>query len=110
MQKLKKFESFEQACEALNIPATLPDFSFAPEEDREALISHYKLVIIAKATNGNWTPDWDNGDQWKYYPWFDMEGGFSLSFVDAFYQVSLVGSRPSFFSRDAAEYVAAELQ
>lgn len=99
-------KSFEDACRVLNISTVLPDFSFVPESDRQALTDHYKLVIIAKAVNGDWTPDWNNEDQAKYYPWFDMEGGFTLDSVYYFYRYSYVGSRLCFFSSDAALYVA----
>lgn len=99
-------KSFEDACRVLNISTVLPDFSFVPESDRQALTDHYKLVIIAKAVNGDWTPDWNNEDQAKYYPRFDTESGFTLYLVDACYQSSRVGSRLCFFSSDAARYVA----
>ena len=77
-----EIKTFEDACKAINVePTIIPDFSFFPEADREAMIAHAKLVIIAKAINGDWVPDWNDWDQYKYYPWFEMGspsgGGFS---------------------------------
>jgi hypothetical protein len=76
-------KTFEDACKVLNLDAAtvIPDFSLFPEADKEAMIAHAKLIIIAKAINGDWTPDWTNGQWDKYYPWFVMGspsgGGFS---------------------------------
>ena len=92
-----EIKSFEDACKALNRSTDLPDFSMAPEEDRQALIDHYKLTVIAKALNGDWKPDWNDSDQYKYYPWFYMDGsGFQYNDYDNYYQNSNVGSRLSF--------------
>lgn len=101
-----KIKSFKAACKAVGVSDTLPDFSFAPEKHRQALIDHYKLVIINQAINGDWMPDWNNSDQPKWFPWFDMEGGFTLYYVFNNYQSSNAGSRLCFFSREAAQYAA----
>ena len=88
MKNAEKIKTFEDACAALKLDVTkvIPDFSAYPEEDREAMIAHAKLVIIAKALNGDWKPDWTNCKWDKYYPWFDMEsssvGGFSYNDYD----------------------------
>lgn len=36
-------------------------------------IAYRKLVIIAKALNLGWCPNWANFDEYKYYPWFDLK-------------------------------------
>jgi hypothetical protein len=77
-----EIKTFEDACKAINVePTIIPDFSLFPESDRQAMIDHAKLVIIAKAINGDWVPDWKDWNQYKYYPWFEMGspsgGGFS---------------------------------
>lgn len=66
-------KSFEDACKALGIDATLPDVSAIAERDGQALIATYKLTIIARALNAGWVPDWNNNEP-KYWPWFDMSG------------------------------------
>lgn len=74
-------------------------------------ILNYQLaVIIAKALNEKWEPDWANSNEYKYYPWFNMGGSSGSRF--AYYDfvlvcsVSAVGSRLCFKSRELAEYAA----
>src|SRR6478736_5769926 len=99
-------KTFEDACKALNLDSTtiIPDFSLFPESDKEAMIAHAKLVIIAKAINGDWLPDWNDWDQYKYYPWFEMGspsgGGFSFIDFGGWYSGSIVGSRLCFETRE----------
>jgi hypothetical protein len=108
---LKKIKTFEDACKALKIdPTKVPDFSNAPLALQAALIAHYKLVIIAQALNKGWTPDWNNYNEYKYYPWFWMEKtqgnleGFACSGVGYDCAYSSVGSRLCFKTREIAEY------
>lgn len=111
-----EIKTFEDACEAINVDATtvIPDFSLFPEADREAMIAHAKLIIIAKAINGDWTPDWTNGEWDKYYPWFEMGspsgGGLSYDDCDGWRTVSGVGSRLCFETRDMAKYVGKQFE
>lgn len=115
MKKLSKLKTFEDACKVLGLDATtvIPDFSAFPSRDHAAMIAHAKLVIIARAANllGNkgkeWVPDWDNYNQWKYCPWFEMGGssGFRFDGYDYWNTLSGVGSRLCFVSREVATYV-----
>ncbi|WP_052257127.1 hypothetical protein [Flavobacterium sp. AED] len=110
-----EIKTFEDACKAINVePTIIPDFSFFPESDRQAMIDHAKLVIIAKAINGDWVPDWTNGEWDKYYPWFEMGspsgGGFSYDDCAYWYTVSGVGSRLCFESREKAIYAGQQFE
>jgi hypothetical protein len=82
----RSIKSYEDACKHLNIdPANLPDVSNIPEEFRKSIISHYKLMIIYKAINNGWVPDWNDWDQYKYFPWFRVLSsgfGFDYSYYD----------------------------
>ena len=40
-----------------------------------------KLIIITKALNNGWEPDWNNENQYKYFPYFDMRNGVSFASV-----------------------------
>lgn len=102
--------TFEKACEVLNLDAAtvIPEFTFFPESDRQAMIDHAKLIIIAKAINGDWVPDWTNWDQRKFYPWFELGSSSGVGFA---YNVdgdrgthSDAGSRLCFESREKAEF------
>ena len=110
---MSKIKTFEDACSALGVDATaLPDFSMIPENHRKALLTHYKLVIVAEALNEGWKPDWSNNDECKYTPWLSVDedknkpSGFGLSChgYAGWYTGTLVGSRLCFKSRELARY------
>jgi hypothetical protein len=103
---MKKIKTFQQACKKLGIKSALPDVSALPKDQQKAIIAHYKLVIIAKALNDGWKPNWKDSSQWKYYPWFDMQSGSGLSYYDDVYAYSIspVGSRLAYKSSDLARY------
>ena len=43
------------------------------------IYAYFQLVIIAKALNNGWRADWENGNQRKWYPWFEVSpSGFSF--------------------------------
>ena len=105
-----KVKSFEDACQLLGIEPNVPEVSMLPENHQKAIVAHYKLVIIAEAVNEGWKPNWDNWDERKYYPWFDLEGsssgaGFSYDDCDVWYANSLVGSRLCFKTWELAEHI-----
>lgn len=110
---MQQIKSFEDACKALGIEAIVPDFSASPEHAK-ALTAHFKLVIIAQALNNNWKPDWNNNDEYKYFPWFDMEvtkenpSGFVLYNVYCHFTNTSVGSRLCFVSREVAQYAGTQ--
>lgn len=105
-----KVKSFEDACQLLGIEPNVPEVSMLPDNHKKALVAHYKLVIIAEAVNEGWKPNWDNWDERKYYPWFDLEGsssgaGFSYYDYDYWHSDSFVGSRLCFKTWELAEYI-----
>lgn len=104
-------KTFEDACKVRGIdPNNLPDFSMIPEQHRQALTDHYKLVIIAEALNEGWKPDWNNDDEYKYYPWFDMENGCVFDGYGCYFTDSFVGSRLCYRSREIAEYAGKQFE
>ncbi len=114
-----KIKKFEDACKALKIdPKKLPDLSALPEKHQKALLAHYKLVIIAEALNEGWQPDWSNYNEYKYYPWFEIDAskdnpagsGFSGSNYDCWDTNSYVGSRLCFKSRELALYAGKQFE
>ncbi len=84
--------SFEEVCEGLE-----------PDE-----IAYRKIKLIVRAFNEGWTPDWTDGSQGKYYPWFVMGspsgGGFSCDAYVRWDAGSDVGSRLCFKSSDLAKH------
>lgn len=114
---MERIKTFEEACKVLNLDPekVLPDVSAFLPPHQAALTAAGKLFIIADALNEGWKPDWNNDDEWKYYPWFDMEkdednnpSGFRLDGVDFSCAGSGVGSRLCFKSREIAEYAGTQ--
>lgn len=107
---MKKINSFEDACKALKLTPALPEVSALPEKHQKAVTALYKLIIIAEALNEGWQPDWNNWDERKYYPWFDLEStdgsgsGFSYHDYDAAYTATTVGARLCFKSSELATH------
>jgi hypothetical protein len=103
-------KSFTDACSKLGLdPANLPNVSSIPEEFRKPIIAGFKLMIVYKAINNGWKPDWSNYQQWKYYPWFEVLSsgfGFSDSHYHCVYADAGVGSRLCTDTREKALYIA----
>jgi hypothetical protein len=112
--------SFEQACEFRKIDPQncLPDVSMFPADHQQALLATAKMYIISEALNQDvntgecWKPDWNNWDENKYYPWFDLEveeenpSGFRFHGSDYVYVFTLStgGSRLCYRSREISNY------
>jgi hypothetical protein len=120
MKTFDQIKTFEDACkvERLNPTKVLPDFKAFPAGDRKAMIAHAKLVIIAKAANrlandGKiYKPDWNNDDEYKYYPWFEMGGssGFRCGDFGHWLSFSDVGSRLCFKSSEVATHIGKQFE
>lgn len=110
----RTIKTFEDACAHLNIdPANTPDLSMIPEEFRKPLLSAYKLMIIYKAINNGWVPDWSNDDQKKWFPWFGvLSSGSCFSSTYSLYHCELtsVGSRLCTDSSEKAKYIAEQFE
>ena len=72
--------------------------------------NYAKLIIIARALNEGWTPDWSNSNEYKYVPYFKHKSGFGLSFngYAYWYTFAGVGSRLCFKSSELATYAATQ--
>jgi hypothetical protein len=106
-----RVKSFEDACTVLGIkPAeVLPSLHPSMTKDAKSIHAYIQLVIIARALNQGWEPDWDDTDEYKYYPWFYMSAsGFRLYGVYYINAHSCVGSRLCFKSEELAEYAVAQ--
>lgn len=106
----QQIKTFEEACalQGLDPVKVLPDVSAMPEKDRAAITAYAKLCIIQRSLNGEWTPDWSNQNQRKYYPWYWVEkkeggpSGFGLSYFGCACDVTRTGLGSRLFYRDAA--------
>jgi hypothetical protein len=117
MKTYTDIKTFADACkvERLDEKTIIASFKSLPVKDRKPLIAHAKLVIIARAANRlanggkKWTPDWNDGQWNKWYPWFDLSGGargFRYDVCGGWFSGSAASARLCFLSREVGEYVA----
>jgi len=64
------------------------------------------LKLLAKALNEGWEPNWNDDNETKYFPWFEMGGsrGFRAGDFVVWNSGSAVGSRLAFKSYELAKY------
>jgi hypothetical protein len=110
----KSIKTFEDACKRLKVdPAKLPDVTMIPEDLCKPIIAAYKLLIIFRAINNGWKPDWSKGSQYKYYPWYGVLSsgfGFSYSYYHYVSTATFVGSRLCTDSSEKALYIASQFE
>jgi hypothetical protein len=110
-------ESFEAACAKLGLDAAacLPDVSRCPPKHQKAFIANAKLTVISEASWEGKQPDWNDDEEDKWYPWFDLEvtdknpSGFRflrLRTTLARIRYTSCGSRLCFRTRNACEDAA----
>lgn len=109
-QEVTPMESIKTVEDALNVtgmPVT-PEFNEVPEELREYFKAVYAAVVITKAIVGDWKADWNDWNQRKWFPWFDMQSSGGFVFCGAFcaysYAVAGYASRLCFPTDEMAEY------
>lgn len=103
-----RVKSFEDACQVLGISTNVPEVKGLPRKHQKAIIANYKLIVIAEALNEGWKPNWQDSDEYKYYPWFDMSNpagvGYSNTDYAASYTGADLGSRLCLKNRELAIY------
>jgi len=69
-----KIYSFEEACQRLGLDPDncLPDVSRMPVRHQPGAIADAKICYIAEASRAK-DPNWNDRDEQKWGPWFDME-------------------------------------
>lgn len=103
-----RVKSFEDACQVLGISTNVPEVKGLPRKHQKAIIANYKLIIIAEALNEGWKPNWQDSDEYKYYPWFDMSNPAGVGYSYTNYTASITyanfGSRLCLKNRELAIY------
>lgn len=110
MNTEKKIASYEDACRVLNIqPINEEVFNIFPKEDQRSMLAYHKLTVITRALNNGWKPNWDDQNEWKYYPLFRyVNAGLSCAYTisAATTTYAYVGSRLCFPTSALAKYAA----
>jgi hypothetical protein len=89
----RDYKSFQAWCES--------------NHDSKDEVAYKELKVIAAALNEGWTPDWSDGNERKYYPWFTYsakESGLVYDSANDWYSSTDVGSRLCFKNAELAEY------
>ena len=107
--KPKDFETirtFEDACAKIGVDPS----SVIKEDDASDEIAYKKLKVITRAINNGWTPDWNNTNQQKWYPWFKLSSGFGfrVSCCDYVFADTGSGSRLCFESKEMSTYAGTQ--
>jgi hypothetical protein len=105
----RTIKTYEDACLRLGIdPSVTPGLESVNEEFRKPLLAVYKLIIIFRAINNGWRPDWGKYNQNKYYPLLSvLSSGFGFSDADYFcvHTFPHVGSRLCTNTKHKAIYI-----
>lgn len=98
MNTEKKIASYEDACRVLNIqPINEEAFNIFPKEDQRSMLAYHKLTVITRALNNGWKPNWDDQNEWKYYPLFRyVNAGLSFANTLTRLRIRLRGSALGF--------------
>lgn len=111
---LSEITTYEDICriDGVDPVKSLPIQDPKTAEDL-AVNSFAKVIRINRVLNEGWRPDWNDFDECKYYPWFDLEtypeqtgsgSGFSSDGYDCADDYSVVGARLVYKSRELAVF------
>lgn len=116
----ERVKSYADACNVLGIgemdEKAMKASGFRPDE-----IARRKLETITEALNEGWRPDWNDTNEYKFYPWFYIKPGqgktpdgkpngasaglsFAYTIIAASASHSYFGSRLCFHERRTAAY------
>lgn len=108
-----RVKTYEDACKVLGVEP-INEQNAKAQGFRSDEIARRKLETIAAALNEGWKPDWNNTDQYKYYPYFYIQenakgkGSAGLSCAASNYAAAgayaNIGSRLCFYALRLARY------
>lgn len=108
-----RVKTYEDACKVLGVEP-INEQNAKAQGFRSDEIARRKLETIAAALNEGWKPDWNNTDQYKYYPYFYIQenakskgsAGLSCASADcaASCTYAYIGSRLCFYASRLARY------
>jgi hypothetical protein len=100
----RDIKTFEDVCTELEL--TQEDLLHIHNDDTPDEVAYKKLKIIIAAINQGWIPDWNNSDEKKWWPYFNLSSGFGFSNTCYYYDDAgtTVGSRLCFESQEKAAY------
>lgn len=110
-----RVKTYEDACKVLGVEP-INEQNAKAQGFRSDEIARRKLETIAAALNEGWKPDWNNTDQYKYYPYFYIQenakgkGSAGLSYAGTYNAAAMtyayIGSRLCFYASRLARYAS----
>lgn len=101
----ERVKTYEDACAEMG-ETPIDEEAMLAAGFTEDEITYRKLKTITKALNEGWYPDWSDGNEKKWMPWFKASSGFA--FCDTTYYDSYAhagdASRLCFKTEALAEY------
>lgn len=107
-----RVKTYEDACKVLGVEP-INEQNAKAQGFRSDEIARRKLETIAAALNEGWKPDWNNTDQYKYYPYFYIQENakgasaglsYALTYYTAADTSAHIGSRLCFYASRLARY------
>ena len=111
-----RIKTFEDACKELGIDAsgkaTVSTTESELSDDLKSIAAYTQLIIIVRALNEGWKPNWEDGNEKKWFPWFVYKSGFGFSYTDYDHwdTNTHVGSRLCFKTEELAKYAATQFE
>lgn len=112
VEDASRVTSYEEACERVGVEP-LTEERIKALELRPDEVARKKLEVITAALNEGWSPDWNNTNEYKYYPYFYIEprkhgasAGLSFAYTHdaASNACAGIGSRLCFHDHETARY------
>lgn len=76
--RVKSWKDVVDILEEQGESVVLP-YKLAKTKQQDSINALYKIQCISKVLNEGWEPDFNNGNQYKYYPWFEYKNtGFGF--------------------------------
>jgi len=74
------------------------------------ILNNQIAIVVAKALNDGWVANWDDHNEYKYYPWFYLGKKFRYNYCNYWYSGSSASSRLSFKSSELAIYAGKQFK
>ena len=105
---IDKIKTFEDACLIAGVNPVLFNKHCLDCYYPEHIIAELKLELIIAVINEGWKPNWNDSKEYKYYPYFNMTGGFAFVGTASYFArtATHVGSRLCFKTEKDAKYTA----
>lgn len=110
-----RVKTYEDACKVLGVEP-INEQNAKAQGFRSDEIARRKLETIAAALNEGWKPDWNNTDQYKYYPYFYIQENakgkgsaglsYAITYAAATDTYATIGSRLCFYASRLARYAS----